>query len=50
MLQDLLAGKKLELAALTGAAIELDELAGVAMPATRRLDAMTRLLATALGI
>jgi 2-dehydropantoate 2-reductase len=50
MLQDLLAGKKLELAALTGAAIELGELAGVAMPATRRLDAMTRLLATALGI
>ena len=50
MLQDLLAGKKLELAALTGAAIELGELAGVPMPATRRLDAMTRLLATALGI
>ncbi len=49
MLQDLLAGKKLELSALTGAAIELGELAGVPMPATRRLDAMTRLLATALS-
>lgn len=44
MLQDLLAGKKLELDALTGAALELGELAGVPMPATRLLDAMTRLL------
>jgi 2-dehydropantoate 2-reductase len=44
MLQDLLAGKKLELDALTGAALELGDLAGVPMPATRRLDAMTRLL------
>jgi 2-dehydropantoate 2-reductase len=44
MLQDLLAGKKLELDALTGAAIELGGVAGVPMPATRRLDALTRLL------
>jgi len=50
MLQDLLAGKKLELDALTGAAIELGALVDVPMPATRRLDAMTRLLATALGV
>ena len=48
MLQDLLAGKKLELDALTGAAIELGEIAGVPMPATRRLDGMTRLLQNAI--
>ncbi len=50
MLQDLLASKKLELDALTGAAIEVGERAGIAMPATRRLDAMTRLLAAACGV
>lgn len=48
MLQDLLAGKKLELDALTGAAIELGALVDVPMPATRRVDAMTRLLEHAL--
>jgi 2-dehydropantoate 2-reductase len=50
MLQDLRAGKKLELDALTGATLELAQLAGVPTPATRRLDALTRLLEHALEV
>jgi 2-dehydropantoate 2-reductase len=45
MLQDLEAGKPLELDALTGSVLELGELANVATPATRHVYALTKLLA-----
>jgi 2-dehydropantoate 2-reductase len=44
MLQDLEAGKALEIDAMTGAVLELGELAGVATPATRHVYALTKLL------
>jgi 2-dehydropantoate 2-reductase len=44
MLQDLEAGKALEIEAMTGAVLELGELAGVATPATRHVYALTKLL------
>jgi 2-dehydropantoate 2-reductase len=52
MLQDLEAGRPLELEAITGAAIELGERLGVPMPHTRTVYACTRLLAaqTASGL
>lgn len=50
MLQDLLAGRKLELDALCGAPLELAELAGVPMPATQRIDGMARLLEQSLRL
>jgi 2-dehydropantoate 2-reductase len=49
MLQDLLAGKRLELDGLSGAALELGALAGVPMPATRRVDGLCRLLEQSLA-
>ena len=44
MLQDLEAGKALELDALTGVVVELGEKLGVPTPATRHVYALTRLL------
>jgi 2-dehydropantoate 2-reductase len=44
MLQDLEAGKALELEAMTGAVLELGELAGVPTPATRHVYGLTKLL------
>jgi 2-dehydropantoate 2-reductase len=44
MLQDIEAGKALELEAMTGAVLELGELAGVPTPATRHVYALTKLL------
>ncbi len=44
MLQDLDAGKALELDALTGAVVELGEKLGVATPATRHVYALAKLL------
>jgi 2-dehydropantoate 2-reductase len=45
MLQDLEAGRPMELEALVGAAVELGERVGVAMPVTRTVYACTKLLA-----
>ena len=45
MLQDLEAGRPLELEAIVGAVLELGERLGLAMPATRAVYACTRLLA-----
>jgi len=44
MLQDLEAGRALELEPIAGAAIEIAGLLGIEVPATRRLYALTRLL------
>jgi 2-dehydropantoate 2-reductase len=44
MLQDLEAGKALELEALTGAVVELGGVTGVDVPATREVYALTKLL------
>lgn len=44
MLQDLEAGKPLELDALTGAVVELGEKLGIPTPATRHIYALTKLL------
>jgi 2-dehydropantoate 2-reductase len=44
MLQDLEAGRPLELAAVVGAVVELGERLGVPMPHTRTVYACTRLL------
>jgi 2-dehydropantoate 2-reductase len=41
MLQDWEAGKRLETACLTGAVVEIDDLVGVGVPATRTLHALT---------
>ncbi len=45
MLQDLEAGRPMEIEAVTGAVIELGERLGVAMPATRAVYACVKLLA-----
>jgi 2-dehydropantoate 2-reductase len=45
MLQDLEAGRPLELEAVVGAVVELGERLGVAMPATRAVYACTKLRA-----
>jgi 2-dehydropantoate 2-reductase len=50
MLQDLEQRRPLELAAVIGAVIELAELAGVAVPATRIVHALTLARARALGV
>jgi 2-dehydropantoate 2-reductase len=50
MLQDLEQHRPLELAAIVGAVIELAELTGVSVPATRTLHALVRARAAALGI
>ncbi|HEX4597326.1 MAG TPA: 2-dehydropantoate 2-reductase [Burkholderiaceae bacterium] len=50
MLQDLEQRRPLELAAIVGAVIELAELTGVAVPATRTLHALVHARAAALGI
>ena len=44
MLQDLEAGKPLELGCMTGAVIELAARLGIAVPHTTAVDACTRLL------
>ncbi|HMJ32557.1 MAG TPA: 2-dehydropantoate 2-reductase [Baekduia sp.] len=49
-LQDLEAGKRLELDALTGAVVELADLAGVAAPALRTIHALVDLEARTLGL
>ncbi len=49
MLQDLEAGKALEIDALTGAVLELAELARVPTPATRSIYALVKLLGESLG-
>jgi 2-dehydropantoate 2-reductase len=46
MLQDLEAGRPMELEALVGAVVELGERLGVPMPYTRTVYACTRLLGT----
>ena len=48
MLQDLEAGRPLELEAIVGAVLELGEKMGVAMPHTRTVYACTKLLASEL--
>jgi 2-dehydropantoate 2-reductase len=50
MLQDLEQRRPLELAAIVGAVIELADLTGVPVPATRALHALVQSRATALGI
>jgi 2-dehydropantoate 2-reductase len=45
MLQDLEAGRPMELEALVGAVIELGERVGVNMPYTRSVYSLTKLLA-----
>ena len=50
MLQDLEAGRPPELAAVVGAVIELADLTGVPVPATRLLHALVQARARALGI
>ena len=49
-LQDLEAGKPLELAAIIGAVVELADLTGVEAPALRSVDAASSLLAESLGL
>ena len=50
MLQDLEQRRRLELAAIVGAVIELAERTGVAVPVTRMLHALVQARARALGI
>ena len=50
MMQDLEQRRPLELAAIVGAVIELAELAGIALPSTRHLHALTQARARSLGI
>jgi len=50
MLQDLEQGRPLELAAIVGSVLELAELAGIAVPATRMVHALVLGRARALGI
>jgi 2-dehydropantoate 2-reductase len=49
MLQDLEAGRPLELEAVVGAVIELGERLGIPMPSTRAVYACTKLLAANRG-
>jgi 2-dehydropantoate 2-reductase len=49
-LQDLEAGKPLELAAIIGAVVELADLTGIEAPALRAVDAASTLLAKTLGL
>jgi 2-dehydropantoate 2-reductase len=49
-LQDLEAGKPLELAAIIGAVVELADLTGIEAPALRSVDAAATLLARTLGL
>jgi 2-dehydropantoate 2-reductase len=49
-LQDLEAGKPLELAAIIGAVVELADLTGIEAPALRSIDAASSLLAETLGL
>jgi len=49
MLQDLEAGRPLELEALVGSVVELGERMGVSMPHTRAVYACTKLLAESRG-
>ena len=49
-LQDLEAGKPLELAAIIGAVVELADLTGIEAPALRAIDAASSLLAETLGL
>ena len=49
-LQDLEAGKPLELAAIVGAVVELAELTGVEAPNLRAVSAASGLLAETLGL
>jgi 2-dehydropantoate 2-reductase len=44
MLQDLEAGRPMELEAIVGAVVEIGDRLGVAMPATRAVYACTKLL------
>ena len=46
MLQDLEAGRPLEIEAIVGAVVELGERLGVAMPATRTVYACAKMLDT----
>jgi 2-dehydropantoate 2-reductase len=48
-LQDLEAGRRLELAAITGAVVELADLTGVAAPTLRTVHALAALLAATLA-
>jgi 2-dehydropantoate 2-reductase len=50
MLQDVEAGRPIELEALLGAPIELAERAGVSVPTLESLYAMTRLMAASRGL
>ncbi len=50
MLQDVEAGRPVELDALLGAVVELGELAGVATPTTRMLFGLSRVRARSLGL
>jgi 2-dehydropantoate 2-reductase len=49
-LQDLEAGKPLELAAIIGAVVELADLTGIDAPALRAIDAASSLLAQTQGL
>jgi 2-dehydropantoate 2-reductase len=49
-LQDLEAGKPLELAAIIGAVVELADLTGIEAPALRAVEAASSLLAESLGL
>ena len=49
-LQDLEAGKPLELAAIIGAVVELADLTGIEAPGLRAIDAASSLLAETLGL
>jgi len=50
MLQDLEAGRRLELGPIIGALVELADQLGMAVPVTRGIHGMTRLLAGTLGL
>ena len=50
MLQDLEAGRRLELGPILGALVELADLTGEAAPVTRGIEGLTRLLAGRLGL
>ena len=50
MLQDLEAGRRLELDALVGAVVELGDLTGTEVPSLRAIGAATGLMAERLGV
>ena len=50
MLQDLEAGRRMEIGPIIGALVELADRLGLAVPATRGIHGMTRLLASNLGL